>query len=114
MKILSIFVTVCGLWSAQATQAPNPTRLASTVSDAAASAGIYRVTVVARTTKAINYNHRSGATNIGFRGTALMPQARGEAKVESKRGVIKIDENMQKLDPATKFGPEYLTYVMWA
>jgi len=75
---------------------------------------IYRVTVVARSTKAINYNHRSGPTQIGFRGTALMPAARGEAKVESKQGVIKIDAQMQKLDPATKFGPEYLTYVMWA
>jgi outer membrane protein OmpA-like peptidoglycan-associated protein len=69
---------------------------------------------VARTTKAINYNHRSGSTRIGFRGTALMPQAVGEAKVESKQGVIKIDADMQKLDPATKYGPEYLTYVMWA
>jgi outer membrane protein OmpA-like peptidoglycan-associated protein len=70
--------------------------------------------VVARTTKAINYNHRSGSTTIGFRGTALMPGARGEAKVESKQGVIKIDARMQKLSPATQFGPEYLTYVMWA
>jgi outer membrane protein OmpA-like peptidoglycan-associated protein len=43
-----------------------------------------------------------------------MPQARGEAKVESKQGVIKVNADMQKLDPATKFGPEYLTYVMWA
>jgi outer membrane protein OmpA-like peptidoglycan-associated protein len=43
-----------------------------------------------------------------------MPQAIGEAKVESKQGVIKIDAEMQKLDPATKYGPEYLTYVMWA
>ena len=75
---------------------------------------IYRVTVVARTTKAINYNHRSGSTNIDFRGTALLPEARGEAKVESKQGVIKIDARMEKLQPATKFGPEYLTYVMWA
>jgi outer membrane protein OmpA-like peptidoglycan-associated protein len=75
---------------------------------------IYRVTVVARTTKAINYNHRSGSTEIGFRGTLLMPEARGEAKVESKQGVIKIDARMERLDPATRFGPEYLTYVMWA
>ena len=35
-------------------------------------------------------------------------------KVESKQGVIKIDADMRKLDPATKFGLEYLTYVMWA
>ena len=60
--------------------------------------------------KAINYNHRSGSTEIGFRGTALMPGATGEAKVESKQGVIKINADMQKLEPATKFGPEYLTY----
>jgi len=81
---------------------------------AAGSVPIYRVTVVARSMKAINYNHRSGSTEIGFRGTSLMPAAMGEAKVESKQGVIKINADMQKLEPATKFGPEYLTYVMWA
>jgi outer membrane protein OmpA-like peptidoglycan-associated protein len=43
-----------------------------------------------------------------------MPEARGEAKVESKQGVIKIDAQMQKLQPATRYGAEYLTYVMWA
>ena len=43
-----------------------------------------------------------------------MPEARGEAKVESKQGVIKIDADMEKLGPATQFGHEYLTYVMWA
>ena len=43
-----------------------------------------------------------------------MPEARGEAKVESKQGVIKIDADMEKLGPATQFGQEYLTYVMWA
>jgi outer membrane protein OmpA-like peptidoglycan-associated protein len=64
--------------------------------------------------KAINYNHRSGPTKIDFRGTALLPEARGEATVESKQGVIKIDARMEKLQPATQFGPEYLTYVMWA
>jgi outer membrane protein OmpA-like peptidoglycan-associated protein len=69
---------------------------------------------VARTTKAINYNHRSGSTRIGFRGTALMPEARGEAKVQSEQGVIKINAEMEKLGPATQFGHEYLTYVMWA
>src|SRR5580693_9077501 len=111
MKTICGFLLTCGILAAQAPQAPNPT---STPADQAGSVPIYRVTVVARTTKAINYNHRSGSTRIGFRGTALMPQAIGEAKVESKQGVIKIDADMEKLDPATKFGPEYLTYVMWA
>jgi outer membrane protein OmpA-like peptidoglycan-associated protein len=81
---------------------------------AAGAMPIYRITVVERTTKAINYNHRSGSTKIDFRGTALLPEARGEAAVESKQGVIKIDARMERLQPATKFGPEYLTYVMWA
>lgn len=113
MKTISGFLLACGILAAQAPQAPNPTST-STDQLEAGSQPIYRVTVVARTTKAINYNHRSGSTRIGFRGTALMPRALGEAKVESKQGVIKIDVEMQKLDPATKFGPEYLTYVMWA
>jgi outer membrane protein OmpA-like peptidoglycan-associated protein len=111
MKLASVFLTVCGLALAQAPQAPNPTQQAI---DNGVSAPIYRITVVARTTKAINYNHRSGATKIGFRGTALMPEARGEAKMESKQGVIKMDVDMEKLGPATQFGQEYLTYVMWA
>jgi outer membrane protein OmpA-like peptidoglycan-associated protein len=75
---------------------------------------VYTVTVVARTIKAVNYHHRSGSTKIDFRGTALQPEARGEAKVESKQGVIKIDAEMERLQPASRYGPEYLTYVMWA
>ena len=116
--MIGAFLTVCGILSAQAPQAPNPTQQSNATENAARMANgstpIYRVTVVARTTKAINYNHRSGSTRIGFRGTALMPEARGEAKVESKQGVIKIDARMERLAPATMFGPEYLTYVMWA
>ncbi len=116
MKTLCTFLTACGLVAAQAPQAPSPMQQSTENADrmAAGSLPIYRVTLVQRTTKAVNYNHRSGSTEIGFRGTALLPEARGEAKVESKQGVIKIDARMEKLEPATKFGPEYLTYVMWA
>jgi outer membrane protein OmpA-like peptidoglycan-associated protein len=116
MKTISTFLVVCGcgILSAQAPQAPNPTQQPIPAANAGPPAPIYRVTVVARTTKAINYNHRSGPTNIDFRGTPLMPEARGEAKVESKQGVIKIEARMHKMEPATKYGPEYLTYVMWA
>ena len=58
---------------------------------------IYRVTVTERTAKAINYQHRSGATKIDFRGTALMPNAHGEAKVESKQGYIEIEVEFRDL-----------------
>jgi outer membrane protein OmpA-like peptidoglycan-associated protein len=101
---LTAFLTIGGLAWAQAPQAPNPTQ----------TAPLYRIVVVARTMKAINYNHRSGATMIGFQGTSLMPAARGEARVESKQGVIKIDADMRQLGRADAYGPEYLTYVMWA
>lgn len=114
MKIISAFLLACGLLSAQAAQAPNPTGPLNATETAGSRVPIYKITVVARTTKAINYNHRSGPTNIDFRGTALMPEARGEARVESKQGVINIDAHMKKMQPATNYGPEYLTYVMWA
>ena len=75
---------------------------------------IYRVTVTSRTTKAISYRNRSGATKIDFNGTALMPDAHGQAKVESKKGYIEIEVEFRNLPEATQFGAEYLTYVLWA
>ncbi len=78
------------------------------------SVPIYRITVVARTIKAINYRHRSGSTEVEFRGTSLMPDARGMADVQSKQGAIHVDAELKNLQPASKFGPEYLTYVLWA
>ncbi len=74
----------------------------------------YRVSVVSRTTRAVKYEHRSGATRINFRGTDLMPAAAGEAKVESKRGAMEIAMEFSGLDRPTAFGNEYLTYVLWA
>ena len=72
------------------------------------------MSVVSRTTHAIKYGHRSGATKINFRGTDLMPGASGEARVESKRGAMKIEVEFSGLDKPTAFGNEYLTYVLWA
>lgn len=75
---------------------------------------IYRVKVVQRDLDAVNYLHRSGATTIGFKGTTLLPAAKGEAKVQSERGGITISARFSGLSPANGFGPEYLTYVLWA
>src|ERR1700674_1575059 len=74
----------------------------------------YSVNVVSRTTRAVKYAHRSGATKIDFQGTALMPGASGEAKVASKRGTMEIEVEFKGLDKPTSFGTEYLTYVLWA
>jgi outer membrane protein OmpA-like peptidoglycan-associated protein len=74
----------------------------------------YGANVVSRTTRAVKYEHRSGSTKIDFQGTALMPEASGEAKVESKRGAMEIEAEFKGLDKPTSFGTEYLTYVLWA
>ena len=74
----------------------------------------FRVTVVSRSVQAVNYKHRGGATKVDFAGTALMPQATGEAKVESKKGYIEIEVEFGNLQKPTTFGNEYLTYILWA
>src|SRR5580692_5634450 len=86
----------------------------SVVLDISGKTPVYRVTVVERTTKAINYRHRSGPTEVDFRGTNLMSEARGKLNINSKQGRIEIKARMEKLTPATQFGPEFLTYVLWA
>jgi outer membrane protein OmpA-like peptidoglycan-associated protein len=104
-KTLAALLIVLGSWTASTAQsAPQNT----------ASVPIYRITVVARTTKAINYRHRSGSTNIDFVGTSLLPEARGKAEVASKQGAIHIDAEFRDLQSASRFGPSYLTYVLWA
>jgi flagellar motor protein MotB len=75
---------------------------------------IYNVTVIERSTKAVNYQYRSGPTMVDLRGTVLMPEAKGQATVESKRGRTEIDVAVDKLAPPTRFGREYLTYTLWA
>ncbi len=68
---------------------------------------------VSRTTRAVNYR-RAGAVKIDFQGTELMQQASGEANVRNKGSRVEIDAKFLGIDEATKFGLEYLTYVMWA
>jgi len=116
MRLISAFLAVCGLVAAQPAQAPNPVQQSAdnTARMAAGSTPIYRISVVERTTQAVNYNHRGGSTKVDFQGTPLLLQAGGEARVESKQGHIAIDAEFRGLLPATSYGPEYLTYVMWA
>jgi outer membrane protein OmpA-like peptidoglycan-associated protein len=113
-----------GYANAQAQQGANTQTQATTPGTAPSNTGaqdqgsqsspLYRVTVEARTTKAINYSHAKGSTPIDFKGTVLMPFAKGEAKVEGKKGVISVSAKFDKLLPATQYGPQFLTYVLWA
>jgi len=64
--------------------------------------------------KAINYGRKGTTLKILFHGTDLMQQAAGEAKVENKGNRVEIDAKFEGFEEATKFGLEYLTYVLWA
>ncbi|HEY3990349.1 MAG TPA: OmpA family protein [Acidobacteriaceae bacterium] len=75
---------------------------------------LYRVQVIGRNIPAINYFNRTGSTRIGFEGTSLLPGAKGRARVDNGKGNATIDAHFEGLPPANTFGPEYLTYVLWA
>jgi len=105
VKILSLALILCAstLVSAQTqTYAPS-----NTTSPASA-------TTVSRTTKAVHYRLQGGTTKVDFRGTDLLQRAVGDAKVEGKKTNFEIEVKFQGLEDATKFGLEYLTYVLWA
>ena len=75
---------------------------------------LYQVTIVSRTTKAINYGYLSAPTRIDFRGTPVLAASRGEAIVEPRKGSTMLDLKFQGLEPPSRFGAQYLTYVVWA
>ena len=116
--IAVLFLATAGLLSAQESN-PTSTQPTSTQNPQGPSEmrdgiAVYKVQVVGRDIPAINYFHRNGSTKIGFAGTALLSGAKGEAKVDARAGRTSIDANFVGLTPANGFGPEYLTYVLWA
>jgi outer membrane protein OmpA-like peptidoglycan-associated protein len=78
------------------------------------SAVLHRITIVTRTTSAVNYRHGRKSTRVDFKGTDLLPEGGGNAEVKSKQGAIHIEAEFNGLQPAGRYGPEYLTYVLWA
>src|SRR3984885_7158011 len=75
---------------------------------------VFRVSVFARTTKAVNYRHRGGSTIVDLRGTELMPTVGGHAKVDGNAGRLAVSVELTHLPPASSLGGQYLTYVLWA
>src|SRR6266581_2941383 len=103
VKIASVCLAVTGLFGVFAVPA-----LGQAPSSASPPAS------VSRTTKAVNYRRAGSLTRVDFQGTELMSGANGEARVQSKSNRIEIEAKFLGLDEATKFGLEYLTYVLWA
>jgi len=75
---------------------------------------VYRLNVTARTTEAVNYHGHSGSTRIDFAGTSVAPGTSGEAKIESHTNGLGISASFRNLPSAGTFGPQFLTYVLWA
>ena len=106
MKIAPAILTITGILGALAAPALGQPQSAYPAAGPAKS--------VSRTTKAVNYRRTGGAGKIDFQGTELMSSANGEAKVQNKGNRVEIEAKFLGLDEATKFGLEYLTYVLWA
>lgn len=75
---------------------------------------VYRIEVIQRSVNAVNYGYRGVPTKVDMRGTALAPEARGEVRVHSRRGVVEVEAKIKRLPSPARFGAEYLTYVLWA
>ena len=112
-KLIFSIVSIAG--ALVCAQVPNPTQNMQPQNVGSdMPAPIYRITVVSRSVPAVSYRNRSGWTKVDLRGTALSPQSTGHADVNSRKGYIEVKADMHKLGAPVAFGPEYLTYVMWA
>src|ERR1700674_4263133 len=113
-KTLAISFLAATCWICA--QEPNPAQKSGTVfhPEPGMPTPIFRIQVVSRSTPAVNYLHRGGATKVNFEGTPLMASGSGTATVESERGVIRVSADFKNFAPPSSFGPEYLTYVLWA
>lgn len=108
-KVVSLGMVICAAsWLAAQTQSG-----ATLPTPASASATAAKAAPVSRTTKAVHYR-LGGSVKTAFQATELMTGASGEAKVEAKKTNVGIDAKFQGMEEATKFGLEYLTYVLWA
>ena len=69
--------------------------------------------VTIKSVKAVGYRVGDWSTKVDLKGTELMSQAAGEAKVEARQGKTNIEVSIKDLAPPTKLGAEFLTYVLW-
>jgi len=117
IKRLAITVAMCGVAAIAAQSTKSDAQVDQSQGQQVEPMGktpVFKAQVVSRTTKAVDYRHRGGSTRVDLKGTELMPQARGEARVESRTGRLEINAKLSGMQPANKFGLEYLTYVLWA
>ncbi|HTT22726.1 MAG TPA: OmpA family protein [Candidatus Sulfotelmatobacter sp.] len=117
MKNLSLslgFLAAAAVASAQTQTTPSSTYAGTAQTGSSGALTAAPVPTVSRTIKAMHYRLQGGSTRVDFHGTDLMQRAAGEARVEGKKTNFQIEARFEGLEDATKFGLEYLTYVLWA
>jgi hypothetical protein len=62
----------------------------------------------------LTLTYDKSSTAIRFSATERLPGAGGQAKVEHKNGVTKIEIELDRMRPAWSFGGDFNTYVLWA
>src|SRR4051812_47783273 len=95
-------------------QEANPTQSSQSGNAPGGPNPIFKVEVVSRSIQAVSYRNRGGWTKVDFQGTSLAPQAKGTAEVNGRADNKEIKVDVKKLPAPTNFGPEFLTYVLWA
>src|SRR5512135_2166293 len=69
--------------------------------------------VITRSVTAIGYPVGK-STKVDLKGTDLMPQGDGEARVQAHTGATKVEAQIENMAPPSRIGTEFLTYVLWA
>jgi outer membrane protein OmpA-like peptidoglycan-associated protein len=69
--------------------------------------------ITAKSITAIGYTVGKG-TRVDLKGTELMPQGNGEAKVQAGTGATSVEAQIQNMAQPSTFGAEFLTFVLWA
>src|SRR4029434_6943303 len=75
---------------------------------------VQAVKAITGTRESLAITYPEGVTiAVKFQGTLRLPFATGEAKVERKRGTTEIEIELDEVKPASLFGGDYNTYVLW-
>jgi outer membrane protein OmpA-like peptidoglycan-associated protein len=69
--------------------------------------------VITKSVTAIGYPVGK-STKVDLKGTEVMPQSNGEAKVEARTGATSVEAAIDNMSQPSTLGTEFLTYVLWA
>jgi outer membrane protein OmpA-like peptidoglycan-associated protein len=75
---------------------------------------VQAVKQITATRESMAMSYPEGVTiSIKFQGTHRLPTASGEAKIQRKKGMTEIEIEIDEMKPASYFGGDYNTYVLW-